>query len=417
MRIFHVSDLHYCQDYLAEADRCFGFAIDDAIERGVDVAIISGDSTHHAMDAHSPALLALAKRLKKLADHCPVLMLQGTFSHEPPGMLHMLSLIGARHPIVVADKVGQIGLTYGNTWISLDATVDPISLRLAVTCVPTVNKADLVPLVGAEHASIELGNHIATVLASFAPSNDIFRDAGVPTVLVSHGTVDGSLNESGVPMAGLDHEFTLGALYAAKANAVMLGHIHKQQIWEREFQNLSQKIAYAGSAGRFHFGEIGDKYYLLWDVTANAVSITPVITPSCTMIDLVFTGVPDLDELTQAAQSCRGAFVRVQYQVDFEHAKNVDRAAIKQILSDAAHVKIEGMVLPVERQRAAGISRIPNFHDRFLRWCEITDSSSDGLIDRLSLLETYEAEEIVRIFSTNLSKNAALPVPFLAKAA
>ena len=92
--IAQMSDLHYSAGNLAESDRCFSAAVSQAIAARVDCAIITGDSTDHAMDAHSPAIEALAKQLQRLADHCPVLMLQGTFSHEPPGLLKMLAMVG-----------------------------------------------------------------------------------------------------------------------------------------------------------------------------------------------------------------------------------------------------------------------------------------------------------------------------------
>lgn len=409
MKIAHMSDLHYCPELLAEADRCFEFAVVDAINRGVDVAIISGDSTHHRLDAHSPALFVLASRIKQLADHCPVLMLQGTFSHEPLGMLHMFALIGAKHPIAIADRIGQKGLTSDGRWIDLDGEVTE-PLKLAVTCVPTVNKADLVPMVGAEQASEEMGNQIAAVLASFAPSNAAYRAAGIPTVLTSHGTVQGSLNESGVPMAGLDHEFTMGSLFSAGATATMLGHIHKHQIWDRDFRDVQQKIAYAGSPGRFHYGETGGKYYLLWDVRPSSVEIEPVVTPSRVLVDLDFVGVPVLAEIEAVAEKCAGAFVRVRYQVDQEHAKNVDRAAIKQILAGAAEVKIEGVILTIQRQRAAGISRLPDLSSRFSKWCEITNTPPAGLLERLAKLENFEPEVIVAQIKADFS-SAPTPAP------
>ena len=98
IRIAHFSDLHYGPKNLVEADRCFGFAVEEAIRRGVDVAVVSGDATDHALDVHSPAVAQLAGRVRQLADHCPVLMLQGTFSHEPPGTLALFRLLGGRHP-------------------------------------------------------------------------------------------------------------------------------------------------------------------------------------------------------------------------------------------------------------------------------------------------------------------------------
>jgi exonuclease SbcD len=110
IRIAQFSDLHYSEKNLAEADRCFGFAVDEAIRRGAEVAVISGDSTDHALDVHSPAVERLARQVRRLADHCPVLMLQGTFSHEPPGTLAIFRLLGGRYGVHVADRIGQVAL-------------------------------------------------------------------------------------------------------------------------------------------------------------------------------------------------------------------------------------------------------------------------------------------------------------------
>lgn len=76
IRIAHFSDLHYGPRNLAEADRCFSVAIDRAIALGVEVAVVSGDATDHGLDLHAPAVGRLAVQLCRLADHCPVLMLQ-----------------------------------------------------------------------------------------------------------------------------------------------------------------------------------------------------------------------------------------------------------------------------------------------------------------------------------------------------
>ncbi|WP_228536298.1 metallophosphoesterase family protein [Noviherbaspirillum malthae] len=394
MQIAHMSDLHYCPENLAEADRCFGFAVDDAIRKNADVAIISGDSTDHRLDAHSPALLALARQIKRLADHCPVLMLQGTFSHEPFGMLRMLELIGAKHPIAIADRIGQIGLTDERQWKLSDTSDINHNFKLVVTCMPTVNKADLALMVGAENASAEMGEHLAALLGHFHESNSAYRRLGIPTVLTSHGTVDGSMNETGVPMAGLDHEFTAGALFSSGADACMLGHIHKHQAWRRDFDGNHQVIAYPGSIGRFHYGEIGEKHYLLWTVQPGFADFDAVVTPSRRMIDIEFMGIPNLDEIATVAKDCAGAYVRVTYKVDEEYAKTVDRNAIKQILGSCAEVKIVGEILSVQRQRCAGISRMPSIIGRFTKWCEVTDTSAAGLTDRLQLLQTMDPEDI-----------------------
>lgn len=394
--IAHMSDLHYSPINLTESDACFGFAVEDAIRRKVRLAIISGDSTDHLLHAHAPSLIVLARRLKQLADHCPVLMLQGTFSHEPVGMLQILGLIGAKHQIMIADKIGMVALS-DNKWIEFDpVNVAQGQYDLVVTCVPTVNKADLAILVGAENAAVEMGNHLAALLSSHGPINAKLRECGIPTVLVSHGTVDGSETEHGVPMAGLDHEFTAGSLFAANTDAVMLGHIHKLQTWEREFQGVKQVIAYPGSIGRFHYGEYGEKHYLVWNLEAGNARFEAVVTPSRRMIDLEFTGAPNLDEIAAVVEECKGAYVRVRYQVDEEFAKTVDRNGIKELLASAAEVKIEGSVFSIQRQqRCPGISTLSSIPDRFMKWADTTDTPKDGLAERIAMLESMEAVDIV----------------------
>lgn len=405
MKILHASDLHYCPTNLVEADRCFGYAVEKAVQQQVDLAIISGDATDHSLDGHSPALRALAKRIKQLADHCPVLMLQGTFSHEPVGLLKILEMIGANHPIYVADKIGMVGMVDGR-FVEYNPDDQGVEYQLVVTAVPTVNKAELALAVGAENANTEMGNHLASLLASFGPANAALSRRGVPTVLVGHGTVDGSLNEHGVPMAGLDHEFSLGALFAAGTSASMLGHIHKHQQWERLHDGRVQRVAYAGSCGRFHYGEDGDKFVLEWDVRADRADFVAHATPSKRMIDIGFDGVPDLEQLAGIADLCKDSWVRVRYSVDEEFSKTVDRQAIKQILSAAAEVRIEGEVLTIQRQRCAGISTIGSISERFMRWCEFSNTPADGLEDRLSALQTMAPEDIASEFFASLA-----PVP------
>ena len=111
IRIAHASDLHYASHTLAQVDRCFSFTVTAAIEQDADVVVVSGDATDHALEAHTPAYGALAASLRRLADHCPVLLLQGTFSHEPPGTLDVFRYLGGRYPIHVADRIEQVALT------------------------------------------------------------------------------------------------------------------------------------------------------------------------------------------------------------------------------------------------------------------------------------------------------------------
>ncbi|WP_321810316.1 MULTISPECIES: metallophosphatase family protein [unclassified Burkholderia] len=407
MKIAHFSDLHYSPGNLDESDRCFSYAVGDAIARLAGVAVISGDSTDHRLDAHSPALHALAKQVHRLAEAMPVLMLQGTFSHEPPGTLDNFALIGARYPVAIADRPCHVALVEGEFCFSQGPVFTDEELRYAIdggagaifTCLPTMNKADLALRVGALAASTSLGDSLTDFLSAAGRINATARAAGVPTVGVSHGTVNGCETDHGVTMAGFDHEFSLGALFGAECSAFMLGHIHKYQTWVRE----RRVVGYPGSIGRFHYGELGDKGYLAWDVSASDACTTLIPTPSREMLSISFDGPPDADELAALSAASAGKFVRIRWQIDEEHKQLVDRKAIEAMFSTAAGVKLEPRVLPVMRSRAEGISTAPTVDAKLSRWCELADVDVVPLVDRLQLLETGEPDAIAQAILARLA--------------
>jgi len=208
---------------------------------------------------------------------------------------------------------------------------------------------------------------------------------------VSHGTVLGCVTEHGVPMAGLDHEFTTSTLFSAEASAFMLGHIHKHQVW----RDRARVAAYAGSIGRLHYGEEGEKGFLLWAVDEQGANLEFVPTPARRMVHLDFDDKPDLGTIKAAAATARGAFVRVRWRVAEEEHATVDRHAIVAALAGAAEVKLEGRVVPVVRSRAAGITRSDSLVDKVRRWADTTGVDAEGLLARLESMNTTDVEQIV----------------------
>ena len=400
LRIAQFSDLHYGTRTLAEADRCFGAAIDQAMALGVDAAVISGDATDHALDLHAPAAACLARQVRRLADHCPVLMLQGTYSHEPPGTLAVFRLLGGRFPVHVADRIAHVALTNLGDWVesagwSFDTL--PADARALFCCVPAVNKAAVAAVVGAAVSGSAVGEQLAQLLRGYAPIHRVARQRGLPAIGVSHGTVFGCVSEHGVPMAGFDHEFTTGALFGAETQAFMLGHIHRHQVWEAEGPAGRQCIAYPGSIGRFHYGEEGDKGFLLWQVGPDGASCALQATPARRTLDIVFEGKPDLDALrsTVAQHDINGAFVRVRWVVADEDRHEVDRTAILHLLAGTAEVKLEGRVVPVSRSRAEGISQLATLADKVRAWAAATGVNPVPLIACLERSATAAPPDIV----------------------
>lgn len=411
IKVAHFSDLHYGPKNLEEADRCFDTAVTQAILNGVDCAIITGDSTDHALDAHQPVVRALAQQVQRLADHCPVLMLQGTFSHEPPGFLRMLAMVGAKHPITVADGVASFGLLSDGSVIEKLRTGG--DYKLVFHALPTLNKAALAALStsmdGGAGVHTQARALISQLVQSWSQVNCQLRAKGIPSMVLSHGTVFNSITEHGVPMSGTDHELDLGALFASEASGVALGHIHKQQEWvQHGVGGHRQVVAYPGSIGRFHHGELGEKYWLLWSLDAQGAEIEKCPTPARRTVDLVFDGVPDLDELRQRAADLQGADVRLRYEVDEESRQKVDRAAIRAVLEQAGvkDVQIEGKTLIVQRQRAPGISTA-SLAQKMELWCAATNTPNvHELQQRLSILLNSDPIAIAKTVLDELKKES-----------
>jgi DNA repair exonuclease SbcCD nuclease subunit len=84
---------------------------------------------------------------------------------------------------------------------------------------------------------------------------DCFRHVAVPHLFFTHAMVSSAKTEHGVPTDLFDVEWTLGELIDLGVPVIGLGHVHKPQVLSME-----PAIYYAGSVGRLHIGEAGDKF-------------------------------------------------------------------------------------------------------------------------------------------------------------
>ncbi len=266
IRLAHFSDLHYAGATLTEVDRCFSFAVDQAIARGVDCAVISGDSTDHALEVHAPAVEALARNIRLLADHCPVLMLHGTFSHEPPGALNVFRLLGGRFRIHVADRLQQVALDQDGRWLESEGwrfDQMPPGARALFSCVPTVNKAIVAAAVGAAEAAEAVGERLTALLRGFAPINEVAGAAGVRhAALVGHSM--GSLialEAAGRAPARASRLAMVGTAYPMKVSDALLTTSRDDPLRAIDMVNafshsgLAAKPSYPGPGSWLHGGD------------------------------------------------------------------------------------------------------------------------------------------------------------------
>jgi len=352
--------------------------VDTGIAQGCDLAIIAGDSFDSAMSTHEPAFAAFVRQVVRLAASMPVLVLQGTHSHDRPGSLDVLKAIPTAHPIVVADALDEHTLAGVKVWT-----------------LPSLNKAEAgIMSEGAKHWT-------AKTLAGIGVSAKDARSLSYPTILVTHGTVTGCTTESGYAMVSPDHEFSIEALASADCDAVMLGHIHRHQSWPgvRTPSGALTTIAYPGSLARLVHGHMDPVGFLIWKLEPGKPGTFEFhASPSRQLLEIDFPGIPDMNEIRHiAAQAGPDDAVRVRWTVDEEHAAAVDKQAIRDLFAGVDSLKLEPRVLPVQRVRAAGIGRAVTLADKLRHWAETTGSmeAMPRLLDRLEMVQAEDPEKIV----------------------
>ena len=396
IRIAHCSDIHYCEKHLVWVDKAMTAFVDGAIEAKAEAAILSGDSFDHQVHVHDPSVHAFLRQVKRLADHMPVLVLQGTFSHDRPGSLEVLRTLAGKYSIYVANTINQVALLSGE-WTECDGyrfepAITTIKPDLIISCLPSIHKGTVKAMAGDDATPASL---VEDVCKGWAEVNLAARGAGIPTVLVTHGTVNGSVTESRYAMVSPDHEFSPGVLFSAQASAVMIGHIHAHNAWEHE----GRQIAYPGSLTRLIHGHDDPTYWLDWTVSREASFFSCIPTPARELIDITFDGPPDMEKLRAAAPQCAGAYVRVRWNVDEEHRHTVDPTLIREILAEACEVKLEGRVNPVQRTRAEGLTRTESLSDKLSIWGRVTSTDVAALQDRLTDLQINDADALIEQYS------------------
>ena len=383
IKVAHVGDVHFCDKFLDEVGRCMNFAIDYLQDHVPDLIVIPGDTFDHKLEQNSPALFEAIEAVSCLANIAPTLILQGTLSHDAPHAIDIFKSVQAANEIFVVDHISQVVLI-GGIFKAFKGTI-PTGATALLSCLPSVNKGHVAAAVGAENAAHVVGEHVSQLLQGWAPSHLAARAAGVPTIFMSHGTVNGSITEHGCPMVGFDHELTTGTVFASEASATMVNHIHKHQSWRSA--DGTRVIAYPGSLGRLHFGEIDPKGFLIWTVTPDSATFEFIETPAKQLVEIEFAGTPNMEELARLAKSTsKNAHVRIRFVVDEEHRASVDKNAIAALFSEHAETKIEGRIAPIQRQRAAGIGQAPSLAEKLTQWCELTGTDPVPLQVRLMLL-------------------------------
>jgi len=401
MKLLHTADLHFSNttDKLVEVVRTTEFLLAQAVIERPDVIIIAGDSIDEydsRIRLDSECARAAISFVERAADIAPVIIIRGTKSHdrESPAIF---SHLRAKFPIHVACDIKQISLTTDRKFVE-DIDHPWVETVASFTLVPSMDKSYLM---AADDSSIRSGNMafkeaVHDLFAGFGIINDQFTAHNIPTVLVTHGMLTGACFSSGQTAIGEDLEFGLNDLHAAKATYTALGHVHKHQVFPGN-------VVYCGSPGRLNFGEAEDKGFVIAEFSdAECVDVRFEQTPArrfCFGEVPEYTDAQDVYARANAlAVDCRGADVRFRLQLPEECRADVDRDRLEQIflLAGANKVKLEISIIPKQRSRSEGISRVDSLPEKVLRWGAVVgESIPDSVLALASVIEGITAEELL----------------------
>ncbi|OPY64152.1 MAG: Nuclease SbcCD subunit D [Syntrophorhabdus sp. PtaU1.Bin002] len=411
MKILHTADIHMNNkpQLLADIVKCCDYLITQVEERP-DLIVIAGDLYDEGVQLGSPASLAAINFVYRCGNVAPTIIIRGTTSHDAEGSISVLNILKTIYPVFATDWIEQVALInqYGNLGFALLDSNETIPPPIAIiSTLPSVNKANLMATLSGSVAdtSRETIDLVRDVLQGWGVVNERARHAGIPTILVGHGTVTGSQLSTGQTMAGKDLEYTTGDLKLAAADLNLLGHIHKAQSWGNTF--------YSGSITRLNYGETEEKGFYIHEIKYNVMPTghVPFLaesrfieTPARTMKTKQPEGLPGIEVVDDVQQ---GELVRICYEINEEDVGKVDEQAIIEaaMAKGAADVKIEKTIIPTVRVRAEGISRLHTLEQKLLKWAETTDTSiTKEIAEKLALLESNEIEDIVSTYKEDANE-------------
>lgn len=406
MKLAHTADLHFSNndDKREEVVRCSDFMLAKWGEDPPGVIILAGD----VWDEHdgrirldSEVARATISFVQRAADIAPVVIIRGTKSHDRDAP-YIFAHLRCRYPIYVAADIQQVALVMKAPdefeFVDLvDAMHSGLDVRAAFTLVPSVDKSYLMAHFEGSIAdgNLQTRELLHDLFAGLGLVNEMI--SGVPRIMVTHGMVTGAQFSTGQTAVGEDLEFGLNDLAQAKCDYVALGHVHMKQIFKLSNGAIA---AYSGSPGRLNFGETEEKGFLEVEFDGQLVSElkfhpTPARRFALHSVEWGEGGKDAiLAEAEKCAASCQGADVRFRYTVPEENKHEVSRDALAaQFLEAGARkVKVEATVIPKQRTRAAGISRVYTLAEKIRLWGETTGTEIPQRV--LAVAEVIEGREI-----------------------
>lgn len=387
MRLALISDQHFdVSSRWEEHVRIMKWIVEELERQQPDVICLGGDLfERRPVPAETDAAAAWIIALANIA---PVVGVYG--NHDVPQSLDVMNRLEARHPIVFYDRpavhvVGGVG----------------------IACLPWPRRANVLAALGRAAGSEDVNQVAADALRHVMLGLAGELDA-VPgereRVFLGHVQVRGAQLSTGQPLApGADFELGLADLGIVRASAYLLGHIHRGNPNEWQFDGAP--VIYPGSPRRTAYGETEAKHIVIVEVEDGRATTTWLETPATPMhlFEARWTSDRGLAITSKAFPHndvVRGAETRLRYTVDSDQREAAAAAARElrdRMLADGAiAVKVEEVVQATTRARAPEIGAARTIDDKLVAFWNakkitLEDERRARLMVMLAQLQTERA--------------------------
>lgn len=224
LKIMHTADWHYRRSKAADV-----FASMDVMEEhadGSDLLIATGDLFDSPVqNTGATQFPGYLKRMARLASKVPIVMVQGTPSHDADGSLDVFETVSERITVLRPGKAYWL-TTMGNgkdNILAIDARQNPRApeyIKALIFGVPEPQKKWLL----AADSTMTMDDALRALFLSYAAIRQQY--SSLPCILVYHGQVRGARMGNGT---SCEHGVSIDDLALVGADYIAMGDIHKPQ--------------------------------------------------------------------------------------------------------------------------------------------------------------------------------------------
>ncbi len=353
IRLLHFADLHVGMENYGKLDPATGTSsrtrdfldrldevVDYALDHRADLAVFAGDA-FKTRDPEPTQQREFARRIKRLADKIPTLLLVG--NHDLPGTISKATSLDIYHVLEISNVI----VGYKPDSQLVQTAHGPV--YLAWMPYPSRNRL----LLDEEYKGKSLPELEQTLrdkvtqyireLSAQAAKHD------APRIFAGHFTVSGAtFGSERTVMLGSDVAVMKSSVAETAWDYVALGHIHKHQNLTAGEAGLPP-VVYAGSLERIDFGEENEpKGFSFAEISRGKTEweFVPVhARPFHTIrVDATTEDQPTpavLDAIALRKQEIRDAVVRIIITLNSEQTALLDERAVHKAAEAASHLDVQ----------------------------------------------------------------------------